>query len=303
MTCHHLAGIINFTRFPVFYVDLGASAMRHLILITFLALVAHQQLVCSAATAVAEHKSVERTIDLTSQLVKINYKITLSSTKDVSSYDFLVPAELTDKLSFIGAKDAAKKKIKIGEAKKLDSGASSYTLQCSGECPSVLYIKTVFTKAQMPHPTHITQQEKQLVRFFGQLYFYTPYKTVSQKTTVLLSSRNVESYTQVKPVSHSDTTITYGPYENIAALTDEELMVHYENQTPFLTIAKMERTIEISHWGNIAVEETIDLVHSGAILKGSFSRYDFQRDTRSGAASVKSYKTLLPASATGVYYR
>lgn len=65
----------------------------------------------------------------------------------------------------------------------------------------------------------------------------------------------------------------------------------------------MERTIELSHWGNIAIEETIDMVHSGASLKGSFSRYDFQKDTRSGLASVKNYKTILPASATGVYYR
>lgn len=276
--------------------------MRHLILITFLALLAKQQFVNSAAATV-EHKNVERTIDLTSQLVKIGYKITLSSAQDVSSYEFQVPAPLAEKLSFIGAKDSLKKKIKVGEAKKLDSGASSYTLQFAGGSPSVIYIETVFTKAQIPHPTHITQQEKQLVRFFGQLYFYTPYKTLSQKTTVLLSSRNVESYTQVKPVSHSDTTITYGPYENIAPLSNEELMVHYENQTPFLVVSKMERLIEISHWGNIAVEETIDLVHSGAVLKGSFSRYDFQRDTRSGAASVKSYKTILPASATGVYYR
>ena len=274
--------------------------MRHIILIAFLAVLAHR---CSDAGAVVEHKNVERTIDLTSQLVKINYKITLASS-DVSSYDFLVPASLASKLAFISAKDSLKKKIKVGEAKRLDSGASSYTLQFpAGSSPSVLYIETVFTKAQVPHPTHITQQEKQLVRFYGQLYFYTPYKTATQKTTVLLSSRNVESYTQVKPVSHSDTTITYGPYENAAPLSEDELMVHYENQTPFLVVSKMERTIEISHWGNIAVEETIDLVHSGAILKGSFSRYDFQRDTRSGAASVKSYKTVLPASATGVYYR
>lgn len=61
--------------------------------------------------------------------------------------------------------------------------------------------------------------------------------------------------------------------------------------------------IEISHWGNIAVEETIDMIHSGAELKGPFSRYDFQKDTRSGQASIKNYKTILPASATGVYYR
>lgn len=70
-----------------------------------------------------------------------------------------------------------------------------------------------------------------------------------------------------------------------------------------MTITKLDRVIEISHWGNVAVEETIDIVHSGAALKGSFSRYDYQKDTRSSQPYVKSYKTLLPASATEVYYR
>lgn len=65
----------------------------------------------------------------------------------------------------------------------------------------------------------------------------------------------------------------------------------------------LERTIEVSHWGNIAVKEEIQMTHTGAKLKGSFSRYDFQKDGRSGQSAVKSYKTYLPASATGVYYR
>ena len=38
-------------------------------------------------------------------------------------------------------------------------------------------------------------------------------------------------------------------------------------------------------------------------MKGSFSRYDFQRNPNSGVASVKSYKTLLPAAARDAYYR
>jgi len=51
----------------------------------------------------------------------------------------------------------------------------------------------------------------------------------------------------------------------------------------------MTRVIEVSHWGNIAVEETYDLVHSGAVLKGPFSRYDYQRH-QDGISSVKSFK-------------
>lgn len=89
----------------------------------------------------------------------------------------------------------------------------------------------------------------------------------------------------------------------ISEFTTTEIAVHFENHNPFLTVTRLERVIEVSHWGNIAVEETIDMVHAGALLKGAFSRYDFQKDGRSGQASVKSYKTILPASATGVYYR
>lgn len=56
------------------------------------------------------------------------------------------------------------------------------------------------------------------------------------------------------------------------------MAIHYENNSPFLTVTSLERMIEVSHWGNIAVEETIDVLHTGAKLKGSFSRYDFQRE-------------------------
>lgn len=112
------------------------------------------------------------------------------------------------------------------------------------------------------------------------------------------------------------------------------MKIHFENNAPFLTISSIIRTIEVSHWGNIAVEETIDLRHTGAVLKGPFSRYDYQRQSDSGISSVKSFKvdgvkwkvmssdlflesleffayvhilflfqTILPASAQDVYYR
>jgi oligosaccharyltransferase complex subunit alpha (ribophorin I) len=238
------------------------------------------------------------------QVVKVSYKITLEhkSKKPITSYEFLVPENEREHLSFISAKDSAKKELKLTETKSANGVTFTMTL-AGGQANPVVYIETVFSKYLQPHPSAITQADKQLVRYFGNVYFYSPYKTLTQKTTVHLASRNVESFTQLKPSSQSDTQLNYGPYENVAPLTKEELVVHYENQTPFMTVTNLERVIEVSHWGNIAVEETIDLVHSGAVLKGSFSRYDYQKDSRSGQASVKSYKTILPAAATGVYYR
>ena len=34
-----------------------------------------------------------------------------------------------------------------------------------------------------------------------------------------------------------------------------QLSVHYENNSPFLVVTRLERTLELSMWGNIAVEE------------------------------------------------
>ena len=64
----------------------------------------------------------------------------------------------------------------------------------------------------------------------------------------------------------------YGPYSNIAPLTEAELSIHAENNNPMLVVTRLERLLELSMWGNIAVEETVDVAHRGALLKGSFSR-------------------------------
>uniref|UniRef100_A0A7N8YRP3 Dolichyl-diphosphooligosaccharide--protein glycosyltransferase subunit 1 n=1 Tax=Mastacembelus armatus TaxID=205130 RepID=A0A7N8YRP3_9TELE len=154
-----------------------------------------------------------------------------------------------------------------------------------------------------PFPTHITQAERQLVVFQGNHYLYSPYPTRSQTTRVRLASKTVESYTKLGNPSKNDEIIEYGPFRDVSPFSEDTMKIHYENNTPFLTISSITRTIEVSHWGNIAVEETIDLRHTGAILKGPFSRYDYQRQSDSGISSVKSFKTILPASAQDVYYR
>jgi len=97
--------------------------------------------------------------------------------------------------------------------------------------------------------------------------------------------------------------LAYGPYESQPPFSYEEMTVHFENNNKFLTVTRLERVLEISHWGNIAVEEHIDLLHTGALLKGSFSRYEYARESKSGQASIQSFDTILPAAASDIYYR
>ena len=93
---------------------------------------------------------------------------------------------------------------------------------------------------------------------------FSPYSVTQQTTIVLLSSRNVETYTKTKPASQSDSTINYGTFGKKSPFSQ----MHFENNNKFFTLTRLERVIKISHWGNITIGETIDLLHTGALLKG-----------------------------------
>uniref|UniRef100_A0A8C8IMP5 Dolichyl-diphosphooligosaccharide--protein glycosyltransferase subunit 1 n=2 Tax=Oncorhynchus TaxID=8016 RepID=A0A8C8IMP5_ONCTS len=214
------------------------------------------------------NEEVKRTVDLSTHLAKITAEILLSNQGDSAVHNFILAVEpdLAPHLAYVGA------------------SVSDFRMN-------------------LPFPTHITQAERQLVVFQGNHYLYSPYPTRSQTTRVRLASKTVESYTKLGNPSKSDEAIEYGPFRDVAPFSEDAMKVHYENNTPFLTISSITRIIEVSHWGNIAVEETIDMRHTGAFLKGPFSRYDYQRQSDSGISSVKSFKTILPASAQDVYYR
>ncbi|CAH0405619.1 unnamed protein product [Chilo suppressalis] len=255
-------------------------------------------------------KNVDRTIDLTSQLVKITSKITLenSGKSPVKNFLLAIEASAKDNLASINAKDSSNKDLRTVESTvKGNANIKFWRVDLKEPLNAgstvVVTAETVFTKALQPYPTAITQQEDQLVKYTGNLYVYSPYPVTSQKTNVAINTKSIETFTKVKPFSQQDGSIQYGPYSNMVPYSEKELSIHYKNNSPFLTVTRVERLIEVSHWGNIAVEELIEVEHTGAKLKGPFSRYDYQQDHHSGPASVRSYKTLLPASASDVYYR
>jgi len=91
-------------------------------------------------------------------------------------------------------------------------------------------VETIYTHLLTPHPASITQKEKQLVLYHGNHYFYSPYRVAKQTTVVSLGTRNTESYTKLKPVSQTDNTITYGPYENIPPFSVVSMYVYLYNR-------------------------------------------------------------------------
>merc|ERR1712156_1230430 len=287
--------------------------MKKLILLGCLALLASvQSAAVETVNADVIVDSVDRTIDIASQLVKINTKVTLTNNGKgaITGFHYGMEEAAKAKLAFIGATVGSNEKTylrtNLVQIKDGPSSGSFYRIELkkalSPKESVTVEVETVLAKALEMFPKELVQRERQLVLFKGNHYVFLPYKSKSQTTKATLSGTSIESYSKLKPVSVSDAVITYGPYANVEPFTFDEMSVHYENNSPFLVVSHMERVVELSMWGNIAIEETIDARHNGAVLKGSFSRYEFQREN-SGVAAIKSFKTFLPAAANGVYYR
>ena len=81
-----------------------------------------------------------------------------------------------------------------------------------------------------------------------------------------LPSPQLLSYTTIPDVTtRNDRQIIYGFFNNTQANIHEPLSIHYSYQKAILRVKTLRRDLEISHWGgNLAVEETFDLLHDGA---------------------------------------
>ena len=225
--------------------------------------------------------SVERHIDLTSQLVKINAKIKLSNNGPgaIKSFHYAVDANAKEKLAFIGAtvrfkfwhrqsfqqfwtlkvgsNDKTYLRVQEVQVRDAPTGTGFYRIELKkalspGEATTV-EVDVLLAKALEMYPKEIVQRERQLVLYSGNHYVLLPYKCKSQTTKITLPSATVESYSKLKPVSMTESTITYGPFANVEAYSSDDMTVHYENNNAFLVVSRLERVLEVSMWGNILV--------------------------------------------------
>ena len=99
-------------------------------------------------------------------------------------------------------------------------------------------------------------------------------------------------------------TVSLSPSPRPVSSKSFPMLVHSVNNKPFAKFTSMVREVEVSHWGNVAVEETYELEHAGAILSGGFSRFDHQmRRNTADTASFSRMYAKLPKEAHNIYYR
>lgn len=149
------------------------------------------------------------------------------------------------------------------------SEAATYKITLPPMSPGssmTVVVEIVLAHTVLPFPTEISQNEKQLVKATLNSYLYSPYPCKTQSMVITLPNSNIESFTRVAPTNSAEQTLTYGPYSDMRPFSYAKVEVHFENNKPFLAVVDLERIIEISHWGNIAVEEHVHVKHIGTSM-------------------------------------
>lgn len=264
-------------------------------------------LVLHVAVAEIEVKSAKRTLDISSQLAKEGVSL-LFANKGSSSVDSVQVAFLSERLSYVYVSLKDEELSLSGPTVANKNGVLYNVYDVALKKPlepedSVrLETYAVYTQTLFPLPATQSQAQRGTYVHEGLSSFVaSPYKVISQRTKVDTSSMIIIDHRAASPSKVEGDTITLGPYSEKAPFTAQEFSCHYENSAPMATYTSLLREIEISHWGNVAVEEHMELRNTGAELDGSFSRLDYQHGVTGN--SFEELVMQLPGDATEVYYR
>ncbi|VUZ50668.1 unnamed protein product [Hymenolepis diminuta] len=249
---------------------------------------------------------VSQTIYADSHIVRVEAVITIDLPSDApSAYKYSIDTEVYQHLAFIEAKIDAKTPLTVKSIGKV-SNKPTYDIEIPKANTGKRFKFTVysyFTGLLRPKPAEVAQADSQFVELLVNVAHFSFYPSQKVSTTVTLSGGEILFYSEdIVPVKKSSNNVIYGPFENVAPFEKRVAKFYYENNSPFLAITSLKRSIEISHWGNIAIENQVSIRNYGAKLTGSFSRLDYQRGI-GHKISVAGIKTVLPASAKGIYYR
>ncbi|KAL1894741.1 dolichyl-diphosphooligosaccharide--protein glycosyltransferase subunit 1 [Sporothrix stenoceras] len=210
--------------------------------------------------------------------------------KDSAAGEFVAEAVEADPSS-------ATQYFRIRLPKALDAGAQQ-----------TLGITYYVLSAYRPLPALISQDDKQYLVYDFSAYVPSAYETTKQKTEVKFPTSDVPDYTKLpnKELSQKQgSKITYGPFDTQPAGALLPVEVRFEFTKPVNHVQRLERDVEVSHWGgNVAFEERYALVNRGANLSTLFNRVKWAQSAYYNPASpaLKEMRFPLRPGSADAYY-
>eukprot|EP01080_Neovahlkampfia_damariscottae_P007170 gene7170-11482_t len=254
-------------------------------------------------------QDVQRSIDATSHVVRQNSRLSFfNKGKEEQKFLFLIlPKTQLKDLSFLTVLQNDQK-LRVSAVKNEKDLEYQYyqvylreTLKPQGSIK--LQVKLALVNQLKPFPKEIAQSDSQKVVFEDFILYFSLYRVSLQTTTVSLGTTMVDSYTKKEPSSMRGQTLVYGPYSGVSPKTKVPMRIHYLNNRRFMSITKLTKVLEVSHWGVLSVEEHYELRNVGPKMKTGFSRLDYSRTGNNAPSAFNKIIAKLPLKAHDIYYR
>ncbi|OAF69111.1 hypothetical protein A3Q56_03153 [Intoshia linei] len=247
---------------------------------------------------------VVRKINLKSQNVELTDHITVVMNRVDAKFMYCYVPDSIKNVAYIKVKtNQSNKTIKYSISTNKDCIEFSF-LNHGANSKINLIVESVYINVLVFSPTHISQMESQFALFKYSLFVYSAYAINQQFVEIILPGGILKEYTKHPSLTRKTNKLLYQLDSRQEALTElKDLIIYFEVTDKFVKITSIVRRIDISHWTNIMVENKVEMVHAGAILKGGFSRLDFdQNPTRNGQV-IETILAKLPKKINNIYYK
>ncbi|KAL0033974.1 hypothetical protein WJX79_000313 [Trebouxia sp. C0005] len=274
-------------------------------------------LLCTAAHASAGIKisSVDREVAISHQLVVVteSYVFHNDGKSGVQSLLLCSPAEYAAAQAHqevtVGDDEDAPL-LRVEQVEDSNQPANITCMRAHLESPAKagssidIELYTVHIGLMTPFPAQASQSDPQRVLLKGSHYVASPYPISKQTTKLRLSSTSMISLKELAPTKRQGRVVTFGPYSDTAPYAFSPFSVHFENNNPFIRVTKLTRELEVSHWGNVYVDEKYYIRNDGAKHKGPWSRLDVQKNPAGfGRFALSALTAKLPPQAHTFYFR
>ena len=265
-----------------------------------------------------QNSDVRRTIDLRGNVIHIETTLVIKSLRLDPTFTYRFPLLKNNSLSLVFLKANLKSSdgreevsgIKINKLIRVtDENFEFYEINFKSEPMNtdeerLLVIQEDYFGRLAMLPKKITLKEDQLVVFQDTQNYISAYTTLDQRTELTLPSdkTDVMSFTTTNG-ERSREKITYQLNFSVEPMKIIPLRIHYENNKPIGVFNTARKIIEVSHWGNVAIEERYQIENVGAKLDGEFGRVDYDNGGRRGGLNgVKKLRAKLPLRSNGLWY-
>lgn len=283
---------------------------KHVVLLALATILLSQ---CSAQLV---NTHVKRIVDASGGVAVSRSTITMKNegNTDVDSFDLIIHPTEADNVMDLWVSDSSKDAyVALGIEQKPNSASAdvaSKTYRVKLPAPlkpgkeATVDVRMDLKAAITPVPAEISGHETQYMRYRGNAYFYSPYKTASVESAVVLGSSSVTSQNNVpSPSKLNGKRFTFGPYKNIASKSYQEVSLRFRNDRGFLLARRVLKEVGVTHWTTTSVREEYEIYNGAAKHTGEWSRLDHSQRYESpyGTAIGDVWANLEPG-ATDVFY-